>query len=222
LPITFHRRGLIMGTARVKKVQAPKLRRSSNGMLMTPEEFDAVNDWDDRYRYELIHGVLVVSPIPSKAERDPNEELGYLLRSYQEIHPQGSSLDATLGEEYLHFGDNRRRADRVIWAGLGRLPDTETDVPTIAVEFVSKRSRDRTRDYVEKRREYLALGVVEYWVIDRFRRTMTVFRKPPAEPAEQVFDASATYRTPLLPGFELPLSRLLSVADRWPGKRKRP
>jgi Uma2 family endonuclease len=207
-----------MSTSRVR-TSSIRLGFGSAGILMTPEEFDAVTEYDDRYRYELIHGVLVVSPIPSEAEADPNEELGYLLRDYKARHPQGSALDKTLCERYISTPDSRRRADRVIWAGLGRVPDPEADVPTIVVEFVSKSKRDRTRDYEEKRREYLTLGVAEYWVIDRFRRVMTVYRQPDAAPAEQVVAAADTYRTPLLPGFELPLARLLTVADDW--KRKR-
>jgi Uma2 family endonuclease len=101
------------------KTQSP-LGPSSAGLLMTPEEFDAVNDYDDRYRYELIHGVLVVTPIPSEAEGDPNEELGYWLRMYRDNHPQGSALDKTLAERYIRLSESRRRPDRVIWAGLGR------------------------------------------------------------------------------------------------------
>jgi hypothetical protein len=72
-----------------------------------------------------------------------------------------------------------------------------------------------------QREEYRALGVAEYWVIDRFRRTMTVYRNPPREPAEQVVAEHETYRTDLLPGFELPLARLMAAADRWPAKRKK-
>jgi len=204
------------------KVQAPKLRRSSNGMILTPEEFDAVRDFDDRYDYELIRGVLIVSPIPSEMEAGPVLQLCYMLLSYQEGHPRGSSLDATLTERYIAVPDGRRRADCVIWAGLGRLPDPSKDVPTIAVEFVSKSRRDRVRDYEEKRREYLALGVAEYWIIDRFRRVLTVYRQPPAEPAEQVIAADGTYRTPLLPGFGLPMARLLKVADDWKATKKSP
>jgi Putative restriction endonuclease len=111
--------------------------------------------------------------------------------------------------------NGRRRADRVIWTGLGRVPVLGRDIPSIVVEFVSQRKRDRTRDYEEKRREYLALGIQEYWIIDRFDRQMTVFRNDPAGPAEVVVKADETYRTPLLPGFELPLARLLKVADDW-------
>lgn len=46
------------------------------GMLMLPEEFDAIEDYDENYTYELIHGVLVVNPIPSAEETGPNELLG--------------------------------------------------------------------------------------------------------------------------------------------------
>lgn len=192
----------------------PRLDFGSAGARMTPEEFDAVEDWDDSYTYELIGGVLVVSPIPSEAEASPNEQLGFLLRLYAETHPQGSSLDETLPERYIRT-HNRRRADRVICAGLGRRPDPKADIPTIAVEFVSPGKRNWLRDYIEKRDEYLAAGVMEYWVIDRFRRTMTVHSRTPTGPAEVVVPETGTYHTDLLPGFELPLARLLAAADRW-------
>jgi Uma2 family endonuclease len=199
----------------------PKLKigRQSNGMVMTPEEFDAITDYDDRYRYELINGVLIVSPLPSEAEADPNAELEFLLRYYKQFHSQGAALDKTLPERYVRTPNSRRRADRVIWAGLGRLPDPQVDVPTIAVEFVSSRKRDRRRDYEEKRRDYLAVGVKEYWIIDRFRRVMTVYQNQPGKPAEQVVQENDAYRTDLLPGFELPLAQLLAVADEWRKKR---
>jgi Uma2 family endonuclease len=186
----------------------------SAGIHMTAAQFDALEDCDENYRYELIDGVLVVTPIPSEAEGDPNEELGHRLRTYAETHPQGSTLDATLPERYIHTR-NRRRADRVIWAGLGRRPNPRLDPPTIVVEFVSPGRRSFMRDYVEKRDEYLAAGVREYWVIDRFRRTLTVYQQPPAPADGLVIAETGVYRPELLPGFELPLAPLLALADRW-------
>jgi Uma2 family endonuclease len=188
---------------------------------MTPEEFDSLSNYDDRYRYELVRGVLVVTPAPAAAERGPNDQLGYLLLIYKNNQPQGFHLDDTLPEHEMRLGDDRRRADRVIWAGLGRQPDPETDVPAIAIEFVSIGKRDWLRDYEEKRRDYLALGVAEYWINDRFRRTMTVYRNPPRLPAEPVITETEACRTELLPGFELPLAHLLAVADKWPRKQRR-
>ena len=67
----------------------------------------------------------------------------------------------------------------------------------------------------KKRQEYRAVGVLEYRVIDRFQRTMTVFGNHPGVPPERIFAANEAYQTPLLPGFELPLARLLAAADEW-------
>ena len=187
-----------------------------NGICMTADEFDAVEDYDDLYIYELIHGVLVVNPIPLAQERGPNQELGRQLLNYKDAHPRGNALDDTLEEEYVRTGEGRRRADRVIWTGLGRQPNLVMDVPTIVVEFVSAGRRSWQRDYVEKRDEYLPLGIVEYWVINRFDRTMTVFRKhEPDEVAEQVVLEPDIYRCDLLPGFDLAITSLFAVADRW-------
>lgn len=186
-----------------------------NGIRMSTDEFDAITEYDDGYNYELNHGVLVVNPIPLPEERGPNGELEYLLRFYREHHDQGSSLDETLVEEYVRTVGSRRRADRVIWAGLKRQPDPATDLPTIVVEFVSKGRRNWQRDYVEKRDEYLELGVKEYWVIDRFQRRMTVFKKVGEQIVEAIVPEADVYRTELMPGFELPLARLLAAADRW-------
>ena len=183
------------------------------GSLMTAEEFDAADDADELYVYELIHGVLIVSPPPSEGERGPNELLGHLLRSYQDQHPQGEALDYTLTEHTVHTADNRRRADRVIWTGLGRVPNVRREFPTIVIEFVSAGRRSRHRDYEAKREEYLEAGIAEYWVIDRFRRQMTVFRQPSTGVPKLVVRDGEVYTTPLLPGFELPLTRLLAEAD---------
>ena len=156
-----------------------------------------------------------MNPIPSLLESNPNDELGFLLRLYQHQHPQGAALDLSVPERYVRTKSSRRRADRVIWAGLGRWPDEKLDVPTIVVEFVSRGKRNWQRDYIEKRAEYLAAGVLEYWIIDRFRRMMTVYAGSPAGPTERVVAETETYTTPLLPGFELTLARLLP--DPTPG-----
>src|SRR5262249_54618550 len=108
--VSSHRRVPFMSQAHARRSRRVRLGRSSNGMLMSPEEFDRREDFDRRYAYELIHGVLIVSPPPGESERDPNEELAYLLRSYQKNHPEGRVLDKTLSEQYVHLANSRRRA----------------------------------------------------------------------------------------------------------------
>ena len=187
------------------------LRPDLAGTLMTPEEFDAVADAEEGYVYELIHGILVVTPPPLEEERGPNEELGFWLRLYRHQHPRDSALDETLLEHHVRGTVDRRRADRVIWAGLGRMPNPRRDLPTIVVEFASAGKGERHRDRLEKRAEYLELGIAEYWIIDRFRHTQSICR---AQSEYQVIPRDAVYATPLLPGFELPIARLLEFADR--------
>lgn len=192
----------------------------SAGIRMTPEEFDAIEDWDDDYRYELIHGVLVVSPPASNIEVDLSLELVHWLRNYNDtVKP--NPIDKVLVERYVRLPDSRRRPDGTMWIGLGRVPDEKTDMPTIAIEFVSPGKRAWRRDYIEKRAECLAGGMKEYWVVDRFTRSMTVFTHPAGKPAEIAIAEKDVYRTDLLPGFELSLSKLMALADTWTAAAKK-
>ncbi len=189
------------------------------GVPMSLDEFEA-GEFEEGYRYELIHGVLVVTPSPLEEERDANEELGYLLRVYRDSHPSGQALDLTLPEQNLRTIGQNRRADRVIWAGLGRRPRTRgpaarRDVPAIVVEFPSARPADTRRDYEERKIEYRDLGVKEYWIIDRFRRTMMVHCWRGEKWIRRTIPEREVYRTPLLPGFELPLAKLFEISDRY-------
>ncbi len=185
---------------------------AGNGMLMTQREFDR-GDFDDAWNYELVNGVLIVTPLPFRGEVDPNDEIGFLLRNYRRNHPMGRALDLTLPEQHVRTKTSRRRADRLIWANLGRTP-RKNEKPSIVIEIVSRRRRDRRRDYETKRDEYAAIGVKEYWLFDRFARTLTVFSgRGKGKP--QVIRENQVYQTPLLPGFELPLNDLLARADLW-------
>ncbi len=206
-----------IGTRKKRVVLGPR----SAGIRMMPQEFDAIRHWNRNFRYELINGVLVVSPPPLDAEVGPNETLGHWLLLYKERHPKGAVLDATLPERIVVTRKDRRRADRLIWAGLGRLPDTQKDVATIAIEFVSSGKRNWLRDYEEKRDEYMEIGIQQYWIINRFERTMTVYVKKGKSWQELVLTEKDVYRTPLLPGFELSVGKLLGVADQWKRKKRK-
>lgn len=189
------------------------------GMLLTPREFDAIRNYDENYCYELIHGVLVVNPIPLAEETGPNELLGFHLYEYQQAHPE--RLDYSLPQQYIRVRDGRRLADRLIWTDLGRLPSVRRDVATIAVEFVSAGKRSRRRDYVEKKREYRRAGLKEYWIIDRFARTLTVVSYRSGKPVQKTFHEKDKCCSALQPGFEIRLKELLDRADALARARRR-
>ena len=66
---------------------------------------------------------------------------------------------------------------------------------------------NQERDYVAKRAEYREIGVREYWVIDRFRRTLTVFTFSGENDQERVIPENRTTRPPCSP----------VSSSRWPG-----
>lgn len=187
----------------------------SAGLRMTPEEFDAIEDWDELYRYELIRGVFIVSPYPSPPHGGINGLLDNLLFLYANQYPD-HTLDGTVTEVFLATGPATRRCpDRCIWCGLGRHPRPSKDIPTIVVEIVSPGKQAWQRDYQEKRDEYLAIGVKEYWVIDRFSRQMTVYQANDGKFSESVIKETGSYTTERLPGFKLKIADLLAAGDRW-------
>jgi Uma2 family endonuclease len=88
-------------------------------------------------------------------------------------------------------------------------------VPSILVEFPSSRASDLRRDYVEKKDEYRELGIQEYWIMDRFRRLLVVYSGRGSKWVKRTIGEKEVYATSLLPGFELPLARLLAIADQY-------
>ncbi len=59
-----------MSASPVETKAAPVIGLNSSGMRLTPEKFDAVTEYDDGFRYELIRGVAVVAPIPGPRRLD--------------------------------------------------------------------------------------------------------------------------------------------------------
>ena len=66
------------------KTRRLRLGPRAAGMLLTPQEFDRAL-FKEGWRYELINEVLVVSPSPSRNERDPNERAGISCFAFTSI-----------------------------------------------------------------------------------------------------------------------------------------
>jgi hypothetical protein len=69
-----------------------------NGAHMTPAEFDAVEEWDENYRYELINRVLVVTPPAGLGERSLDDELGKFTPVREMARASGPSAGIRLAE----------------------------------------------------------------------------------------------------------------------------
>ena len=74
-------------------------------------------------------------------------------------------------------------------------------------EVVSARSGDR--DYRVKREEYLAYGLLEYWIVDFLARRFTLLTRDGDVWREQIIPDSQAIPSILLPGLAT------TVADLW-------
>lgn len=129
----------------------------------------------DGYRYEIIDGDMLVSPVPAKK----HQRLAYLFTRLV-----GDAVDARgLGHVYfapvdVRLGPHDIVQPDVIFIRQDRLhiyqPGGVVEGPSdLVVEIVSPSSR--TRDTVKKLKLYAWAGVPEHWLTDPEDRTFRLF-----------------------------------------------
>ncbi|MEM1033802.1 MAG: Uma2 family endonuclease [Myxococcota bacterium] len=99
----------------------------------------------------------------------------------------------------------------------GRRTSSTARRPDIVVEVVSSSPRDGGRDRVAKKRDYAALGVGQYWLVDPELRTVEVLARGDDGRFIEVLAASdGTHAVPGHADLQLDLDALWADLDRWP------
>jgi len=141
---------------------------------------------DDGNRYEVIDGVLLVSPAPSLTHQRAVLELGALLMPYV----RSVGLEVLVAPVGVTWSATTEVQPDVLALPLlhGRLAERFEDVGVLAlaVEVLSP-STMRTDRFV-KRREYQRRGVPEYWIVDPAQRCVERWR-PGDEDPEILFES---------------------------------
>ena len=149
---------------------------------------------DDGRRYELVDGVLIVSPAPGTRHQAITYHLFSVLNA---VRPPEFGV---IGAPYaVHHGDYIELQPDVL---IGRLADfTAKDLPhppVLAVEVLSPSTA--IIDMNTKKAVYERLGVASYWVIDPIELELTVFELRDGRYAEiarvtgdEPFDATQPY-----------------------------
>ena len=194
---------------------ALRLTPADAGRPMTLDEFEEAA-FEPGYRYELIRGVLHVSPFNDPSHQFILEELVCQMADYVRRCPKVIKHRCTEAALYTAGRTQHRRADYAIFCDTpSPFPGWRVAVPTIVVEVISGQAEEEPeRDYVEKRQEYLEIGVNEYWIIDRSKQMMLALCRSGNEWEGVWVPADRTYTTDLLPDFELDLPKVLAAADK--------
>ncbi|HKF67867.1 MAG TPA: Uma2 family endonuclease [Vicinamibacterales bacterium] len=166
---------------------------------------------DDGKRHELIDGEHYVTPSPVPKHQRIASNLHFFIRLWLEEHPIGriyfASLDVVLSNFDVVVPD-------LVYAANPRLDEIATEknwrgTPNLVIEIAS--AGTRKRDETIKRELYERSGVEEYWIVDPETEVVRVYRRN-AERFNRTRElsngAGKVLTTPLLPGFELPLSQI--------------
>ncbi len=131
------------------------------------------------------------------------------LMRYADAHPD--IVQYVLPQAWVRIDDETDRIpDFAVYLTSESPPPIPDRVPEIIFEIVSGTRRDRERDYDIKRAAYEKIGVREYVIVDRFLPGVLVLENTEEGFRERRLTLADRYETPLLPGFSVPLSEVLS------------
>jgi len=181
---------------------SPGLKLTYDDLLLLPE---------DRNRHELIDGEHYVTPPPTFRHQGISGSFYLLIASWLESHPVGRiyyapvdivfSMFDVVEPDLLYLSNDR----------LAKIatPKNVQGAPELLIEIGSPGTRKR--DETIKKRLYERYGVDEYWVVDPETDVVRVYRREAkgfSRATELSREAGDVLTTALLPGLEIPLSRI--------------
>jgi len=181
---------------------------ADHGRAMTLEEFMEAEE-DEGYRYELARGVLEVTNVPNDPHGQVIANLYDAISRHRRDHP--GVIQRYGGGSEFRFWLPRMISGRNPDLGVvlrGAAKDWRgRRLPALAAEVVSRGSVKR--DYETKREEYLAYGLLEYWIVDPMKHEVTVLTRRGDTWNEMVFRDEQVIVSLVLPGFAT------TVAELW-------
>lgn len=163
----------------------------------TLEEFAAMEK-DERFNYELIDGVVMMSPSPSREHQIISFRLqGNLFLALKNTACQGAcEYDIKCGEAIF-------KPDVMVFCN----PDVE--LPEIIFEIISPSSK--YRDLVIKVAKYEEADIKEYWIIDPKIKTVTVHDF--VNQTTEIYGINDTIQSKAIPEI------IIAVADIFPSPK---
>lgn len=175
------------------------------GLRLTADEFSELPD--DECRYELIDGVVIMSPSPIPRHQLIASRIERLIGDFLDTEPLGF----VFRETDVRFADDLVYCPEIVFFYASRVESVDhplAGAPDLVVEVISPSSR--RLDTVTKMHDYEQYGVAEYWIIDPKNKSTTFYRLEGGNFVESK-PAGDRYESHVLRGFafELPVIRAM-------------
>ena len=163
---------------------------------------------EDRNRYELIDGELFVTPAPTPKHQEIVGALFLRLSAYVQQSSFGrvyiAPVDVLLDQYTVIQPDvlfiRRERLGIIKEGAIEAAPD-------LVVEVLSPSSF--YKDLRRKMAAYAQFGVHEYWIVDPETETIELYQRAgEVLQLARKFSSNETLQSPLLEGFQLPVSSI--------------
>ena len=183
-----------------------------HGRRMTLADYEFIKT-KEGHRYELNRGVVEVSKVPDPLHGCSIDQFYTVVALYRHKHPEVWMCCCAPSHCKILIWDfeSERHPDVSIYL----TPPPSNDAftwriwyPAIVVDVVSPYS-DR-RDQPEKREEFLAVGIKEYWILNLYTQEISVLINDGNHWRERILKSGDNYETRLLPGFQLKVADLLA------------
>jgi Uma2 family endonuclease len=177
------------------------------GLRMRADEYLAIGETQERY--ELIDGVVVMSPSPRPRHWKVLHEIA---RQFDAFVERGGVADV-YGETDLKLHDMAVfRPDLCVFVRPTPkpFPDRLTEAPDLVVEILSPGAE--ARDFITKRDEYEKRGVKEYWVIDPNGGRVRAWHLERSRLVESLVEGDSLASAGV-PGFTLDLGRIVRLVS---------
>lgn len=168
--------------------------------------------------YELVNGAIV----EMGAESHQNVQIASLLFSiFLQFVPyylicRGTEIQVDSTSVTSRFPDLMvltEETNAAMQRDKRSLIGLDIPAPRLVVEVVSPGSENRDRDYVEKRKEYAARGIPEYWLIDPERSLVAVLQLKDGRYQETQFRGDNSVRSGTFPGLQVTAQQILNAGQ---------
>ncbi len=186
-------------------------RPQHDGLRMTAQEY--LHLPDDGFGYELIRGLLGVSPSQFFPQGNSAAQFARFLLNFLDEHPIGQVTQ----EVDIHFDDANVLRPDVCYVGNDQrqiIKGHIYGVPHLVCEVLSDGTK--RRDLGSKSEIYLQFGVREYWIVDPMERFVEKRSHVPAKddaPARWEIVRGDEIESAVLPGLVIVGAKLFPAQD---------